>query len=867
MSTSFIGRRNRSPFTALALVASLSITAVPGGMVSSAFAQCTPRWEAVPLEQRGGQVSASATFDAGNGPELYIAGAIAGFDSPQGVRRADGLVKVRRVNGAFVYEAAPVQFNGNISQMITYNDGRGPNGGASLYVLGSFTQFEDQGIRVAAERVARWDGTRWHAAGGLRGSVNGVGLSIASAAVHDDGSGPKLYVGGTFSQAVNGSEAVLVNNIAAWDGVRWSPLGSGTDVGVWAGTNFVRVSALVSSNFTGSSRLYVGGAFTTAGGVATNGLASWNGSAFQSAPAAGEVRAMTVFTESRGTFLFIAGAQGSLSRWDGRSSSFIGISTDGLSIFYPNQLIAFNDGVGPHGGLYLVGGVVGSRGGETFRNLLRYDGVLTLSSVSGGVARPEFFDQAFAANASVADFGDGPVLALGGVFSRVGGPAGQPAGGFAAWTGTQWQGAPALIRSNQPAVYGIAGGEGNRPLVVSGDFALAGAASFDGTGAAEFVNGAWRPLGPVIAGGVQGSGFLLIDEVAYGESGALYLAGAFGVEGTHVNSVARRTGGVWSGYSSFTPATFSQLGANLTALAPFTDSQGEAAYIGGRFNTIDGVTYRGIAEVRGTSATPLNPLPPVRLWPESIVIREENGRRVIYVASIGVTDAGGVFRFDGQTWTQLGPAFTTTSLAFFRGPDGNEQLYAAGPFAAIGDQAIATIARWDGTRWNRVGGGVSRSSFYSHAMKVFDDGTGPALYLTGPFDQMGEGTNVVLVDGIARWDGRAWSAVRGGLGLGASGSALHAVIEADASGVERSWLYAGGEFRGPRGLFSSGIARFGGCPPCVADFDRNGEVDFFDYLEFVAAFSNEQSRADINDNGVVDFFDYLDFAALFEQGC
>jgi hypothetical protein len=59
----------------------------------------------------------------------------------------------------------------------------------------------------------------------------------------------------------------------------------------------------------------------------------------------------------------------------------------------------------------------------------------------------------------------------------------------------------------------------------------------------------------------------------------------------------------------------------------------------------------------------------------------------------------------------------------------------------------------------------------------------------------------------------------------------------------------------------------GDVTPCPADFDGTGEIDFFDYLEFVDAFSNSDPRADFDHNGEIDFFDYLDFVAAFDGGC
>ncbi len=54
---------------------------------------------------------------------------------------------------------------------------------------------------------------------------------------------------------------------------------------------------------------------------------------------------------------------------------------------------------------------------------------------------------------------------------------------------------------------------------------------------------------------------------------------------------------------------------------------------------------------------------------------------------------------------------------------------------------------------------------------------------------------------------------------------------------------------------------------CGADFNCDGVVDFFDYLDFVAEFSSNGTAADFNADTVIDFFDYLDFVAAFSLGC
>ncbi len=54
---------------------------------------------------------------------------------------------------------------------------------------------------------------------------------------------------------------------------------------------------------------------------------------------------------------------------------------------------------------------------------------------------------------------------------------------------------------------------------------------------------------------------------------------------------------------------------------------------------------------------------------------------------------------------------------------------------------------------------------------------------------------------------------------------------------------------------------------CPADFNGDGTVDFFDYLDFVDAFSANAASADFNIDGTIDFFDYLDFVDGFSVGC
>jgi hypothetical protein len=66
--------------------------------------------------------------------------------------------------------------------------------------------------------------------------------------------GTNLYVGGSFTNI----SGVRANRIAKWDGITWSPLGSGT---LFPGASG---GAVVALHVVGQN-LYVGGSFRTAG--------------------------------------------------------------------------------------------------------------------------------------------------------------------------------------------------------------------------------------------------------------------------------------------------------------------------------------------------------------------------------------------------------------------------------------------------------------------------------------------------------------------------------------------------------------------------------------------------------------------------
>ncbi|MBL8880792.1 MAG: hypothetical protein JNG88_16885 [Phycisphaerales bacterium] len=117
--------------------------------------------------------------------------------------------------------------------------------------------------------------------------------------------------------------------------------------------------------------------------------------------------------------------------------------------------------------------------------------------------------------------------------------------------------------------------------------------------------------------------------------------------------------------------------------------------------------------------------------------------------------------------------------------DGNgPALYAGGDFLMVGNERFNSIAKWDGVAWRPLQTGLGGGCF---VLKVYDDGTGPALFAGGPFSRAGDQT----AWSVAKWDGQQWH----GFG-GTDGIYVYAleVWDDDGDGPRRPGLYVGGQF-------------------------------------------------------------------------
>ncbi len=128
---------------------------------------------------------------------------------------------------------------------------------------------------------------------------------------------------------------------------------------------------------------------------------------------------------------------------------------------------------------------------------------------------------------------------------------------------------------------------------------------------------------------------------------------------------------------------------------------------------------------------------------------------------------GNIVRWNGSAWSALGEGLgdfgSVNAIAVFDDGSG-AALYAGGDIRTNVNAPFNSIARWDGSSWSAVGGEFRRtdgSLGRPFAMLVYDDGTGPALYVGGVFDEAPGG---VPAKNIAKWDGTVWSALGPGLG-------------------------------------------------------------------------------------------------------
>lgn len=451
-----------------------------------------------------------------------------------------------------------------------------------------------------------------------------------------------------------------------------------------------------------------------------------------------------------------------------------------------------------------------------------------------------------------------------------------------------------------------------------------------------------QPVWDGTLGAVGTTGGYVAPMTAYGPSGAesLYAGGSFS-----------NIGGSGAAYlGRYDPATnrWSRVGtgigqgftnAFLTSLVTYPVGGVNELIVGGFYANAGGLAgTRSLAKWNGTAWSSLNTnwttADNYSVW--AMLNWDGIGGRRLYVggrfAAVGGIATDSIAWYDGESWNAMNTLLTSVSgnpgvfaLAAFDDGTG-PALYAGGRFNTINGVNAAFVAKWDGEVWSRVGTGITGGSTFSgiEAMAVFDDGTGPALYVGG-WDLTPPGSTV---RSVVKWNGTSWSPAGQYLGgrttalkvwddgsgpkLYAGGTAQPgisyvAVLENGqwtplAGGVTGAisgnfpsvfglavWqdaLLVGGDFTtagtGAGAVSSRGIVVRTGCPSrCAADVDNgsgtgvpDGATTIEDLLYYLGEYDAGASGADIDNgtltgtpDGGVTIEDLLYYLTRYDAGC
>ncbi|MCA8950333.1 MAG: hypothetical protein KDE27_12580 [Planctomycetes bacterium] len=440
---------------------------------------------------------------------------------------AGGAVPAALWNGAAWTAIAPISSVGALLAV--------PGGAVAT---GSFTAVGS----TPAPGLAYWDGSTWTALGSASSAVGGSSLTLlpngdlaiggGMTSTRFPGQGVVRFAPGGFAPlgagisgwanaittlpsgevAVGGGfnaiGGLATTGIATWDGTAWSALGGGVGGGS---------SDQVETAVLHGGALIVGGRFTTAGGSPVSCIASWNGSAWSDlgGGVTGTAAYVRRFLSLPGGDLLVAGTfataggvnVANIARWDGTSYAPLGTGTDD----WVSALLPL-----PNGDL-LAGGAFGTAGGVAATGVARWDGTSwsafgTLLQSAGAAVRYV---------SALAQLPDGTLVA-GGWFSTPGG-----ATNVARWDGSAWQGLGTGLPFIVFGLHALPNGDLLAVGVASGSTGYGGIARWNGS--------SWSP----VAGGTEGFAVRTVHSAA---DGSLLLGGRFRAgSGTFSWNLARLT--------------------------------------------------------------------------------------------------------------------------------------------------------------------------------------------------------------------------------------------------------------------------------------------------------------------------------------
>ena len=629
-------------------------------------------------------------FDDGSGPATYAAGRFQTTGTGKHVGRWDG-TSFFDVGGGVTETGLDTFW---VQDLAVFDDGSG----SALYACGNWREIGGQPIRP----IARWTGTGWSSVGPT--TTYPESAALLAMCVFDDGGGPALYAGGMFTGPVGA--------IARWDGTSWSQVGAGFSP--TAGSPYVR--ALVVHDDGSGPALYAGGSFTAAGGAAAN-LARWDGTSWSAVgsnapagthsglyswgsmlvvdgihfwdgatwttpnetPAWGGAHVMVEYDDGTGPALFVGGSfrfvgsqfVASVAKFTGTTYEALGGGLGAPKIV--DALTVHDDGAGPQ---------LAADFRHNTENTVDGEGVSLFDGTSwtplGGTTSYGRIE----ALASY-DGGAGPGLFAGGDFASI---EGLPIARLARWNGAGWEQVGGPFVGRVRGMVRFDDGTGLKLAVCGridtiGGVPMSNVATWDGT--------AWASLGSSASFDKRVYDLVVFDD---GAGPALHAGGAFTtVEGAAAGRVARWDGTAWQPLG---------IGMNdrVLELAVFDDGSGAALYAGGHFTSADGAPAAGASRWDGTGWSALG-----GGLPDTVKMLEVVDLGFGPVLFAGGRVGGGwkstafLEYWDGVDWAPYGSALTGGAVLALSawddpttfGPD----VFAGGEFQRSGGLPAANVAQ------------------------------------------------------------------------------------------------------------------------------------------------------------------------------
>ncbi|HPM43040.1 MAG TPA: hypothetical protein PLV52_04350, partial [Candidatus Omnitrophota bacterium] len=657
--------------------------------------------------------------------------------------------------------------------------------GGDIYLGGYFNivlEGED-----SIQNIAMWDGSSWNALGS---GINGTVWDL-------EASGEYLYVAGQFSN-VDGISGL--NNLAKWDGAEWSAVVPES------------ISSSINKIAIAGDNIYVGGWFSNDSSMGdASGVAWWNGSAWNNmggGVTSGGVSTLAVIDNAGTIEVYVGGSftqvggtlsVNSVAHWNSEDGwSALGTGVSGGSV----NAIAITDITHIY-----FGGYFASAGGVSdTANIAMWDGEDDWSSVGGGV------------NGSVNTMiVDGTDLYVGGYFYNAGMVN---VNYIARWDGSDWEAldggvSSATLASNVRDI-AISGTD----LYVAGSFTSVGSPATDAAYVAlcdlsETPDPVWSAIGDL--GGLRADFGNTIFSVAVLDS-MVYVGGIFSTsgDGSPYSYLARWDGSVWEAFGSpdgsvrviepkpgssilYIGGYFQSIGgisAKRIVECDLTDPEnpdwsalgdgltgsggavsvdaiefsGTDIYVGGQFDTAGTVTAYNVAvwdgadwDCLGTGGGALSSgdrVNAIGISGTDVYI----GGYFTDIACEGSVTASHLVIWDSSDgkWYQVSSDQLTSEVYVIDVLD-STHIYVGGNFWSSDEEgylALSRIARWDGSDWYDLEGGLDGQVFAINAVSTSE------IYIGGDFMSTADG--YIALAKIAKLDDSGasaqWTALGNGLG-------------------------------------------------------------------------------------------------------